>query len=130
MPSIILRNLMMLPWSICLASVCGTGHNSAINSAKLQDCTSPSKCSLPPLSLRQSRLCDFVGHKVFYVLNKWHILPPQHAVQGCQAELELELIKTKNRERHFPPNIFSSLPDSSPVKITHKHCNIKQTKSL
>lgn len=27
---------------------------------------------------------------------------PQHMVQGCQAKLELELTKTKSRERHLP----------------------------
>lgn len=31
---------------------------------------------------------------------------PQHVVQGCQAKLELELTKTKSRERHFPPIHF------------------------
>lgn len=51
---------------------------------------------------------------------------PQHAVQGCRAELELELIKTKSRERHFPPKYF---PASQIQDLSRLHTETLQHKT-
>lgn len=68
---------------------------------------------------------ETVGHKVFYVLNKWHVLLQHGTSTARGARLPS---KTGTRTHHdkkqrktSSPDIFSSLPDSSPVKITHRN---------
>lgn len=68
---------------------------------------------------------ETVGHKVFYVLNKWHVLL-QHVIStACGARLPSKIgtrtYQDKKQRKTFSPDTFSSLPDSSPVKITHRN---------